>query len=209
MSKRSRGDPVTLDSFLDILTCMEGVLMLIIISTGIDAAQTKVLVPTPMEYKSSKRPVLIECRSDELFEVPLDDLRRLASEELKRIAQQAKGDSAETLRMMGESKVETDSHRVDLTYALLGQLALVSVPGKGYRLDSIAAETTAGWFGRLMAGINPEEEMLLFLVRDDSFNVFKRARSLAWVNKIECSYEILDLDEPIKFGLGGAVPLAQ
>ena len=37
---KSKGPSINLDSFLDILTCLQGVLILVIISTGIDAAQT-------------------------------------------------------------------------------------------------------------------------------------------------------------------------
>lgn len=210
MAKRERGDPVTLDSFLDILTCMEGVLMLIIISTGIDAAQTKVLVPTPMEHKTTKRPVIIECRNDEMFQIPLEDLRRMASEELKSIAQKASGDSIETLRLMGQSEVKSEGYRVELSYALLGQLAIVADPSaKGYRMKDVKMETANDWFGRIMTSINKEEELLLFLVRDDSYVTFKRARALAWLQKIEVAYELLDVNDPIKFGLGGSAPLAQ
>jgi hypothetical protein len=52
--KKDHGNAVNLDSFLDILTCLQGVLMLVIISTGIDAAQTKVLMPTPIERQSNE-----------------------------------------------------------------------------------------------------------------------------------------------------------
>jgi hypothetical protein len=53
---RSKGTHlINLDSFLDILTCLQGVLILVIISTGIDAAQTKVLIPTPIERRSAPK----------------------------------------------------------------------------------------------------------------------------------------------------------
>jgi hypothetical protein len=51
--------------------------------------------------------------------------------------------------------------------------------------------------------------MLSFLVRDDSYGVFKRARHLAWKWEVEVSYDLLDLQDIVKFGLGGAVPMAQ
>ena len=46
--KKAEEASISMDSFLDILTCLVGVLMLIIILTSIDASQTKVLIPTPM-----------------------------------------------------------------------------------------------------------------------------------------------------------------
>jgi hypothetical protein len=51
--------------------------------------------------------------------------------------------------------------------------------------------------------------MLAFLVRDDSFEVFACARILAQTEQIDVSYELLGVDDPIKFGLGGSVPMAQ
>ena len=51
--------------------------------------------------------------------------------------------------------------------------------------------------------------MLSFVVRDDSFEVFKYARALAGIHNIDVSYELLDASQPIKFGLGGTRSLAQ
>ncbi len=71
MGKKSRGDAVNLDSFLDIMTCLVGVLVLIIILTGVDASQIKMLVPTPMRTETDKRPVFVECRHNQLFPIPV------------------------------------------------------------------------------------------------------------------------------------------
>lgn len=60
--KKKTGDAVNLDSFLDILSCLVGVLILIIILTSIDASQTKILIPTPMAQKTDKKMLFIECR---------------------------------------------------------------------------------------------------------------------------------------------------
>ena len=75
MAKRNRGDGISLDSFLDILTCLQGVLMLIIITTGIDAAQTKVLVKTPLNLSGNFRPIYVECRNQQLFNVKPQAIR--------------------------------------------------------------------------------------------------------------------------------------
>ncbi|HBA83064.1 MAG TPA: hypothetical protein DCZ95_03120 [Verrucomicrobia bacterium] len=210
MGKRERNNAVNLDSFLDIMTCILGILILMILLTGIDASQIRVLVPTPMEHTSDKRPIFIECRDNELFSVPLEELRKLADTTLKQIARSVSNDSARMLIKLGEAKVQTEAYRVDLNFILLGQLAVQSVPNvTGYRLVDIANETSDDWYGRILTQMNKEKDMLSFIVRDDSFEVFKRARALAWSQKAEVSYELIDANEPIKFGLGGAIPLAQ
>lgn len=201
---------MVLDSFLDIMTCMLGVLMLIILLTGVDASQIKVLIPTPWEHPTDLHPVFLECRNDEIFMIPVQELRQLANAELKHLAEEAKGDTAEMLKKLAESSVQTDTYKVDLTYALLGQFAIVPIgTARGYRLEDISREKATDWYGRILTGLSPEKDMLTFLVRDDSYNAFKRARALAWNQKVEVSYELLDTQAPIKFGLGGSRSLAQ
>ncbi len=199
-----------LDSFLDIMTCMLGALMMIILLTSIDASQIKVLIPTPMEHTTDRKPVFIECRNDELFLVPVTELRNMANNELKKLAEEAKGDTGEMLRRLAQAQAQTDTYRVDLTYALLGQFAILPIAtAKGYRLEDASKEKATDWFGRILTALPKDTEMLTFLVRDDSYNVFKRARALAWNQKAEVSYELLDTQAPIKFGLGGSRSLAQ
>ena len=196
---------VSLDSFLDILTCLEGVLMLIIISTGIDAAQTKVLIPTPMEQESEKKPIYIECRNDQMFEIPVDDLIKKSQDKLEEIAKEAKGDSLILLQKMGESTITNEAFEVDLTYALLGQIAILPIAdASGYPLTDYSKENEMGWYGKIVTSLNHEKEMISFIVRDDSFNVFKQARRYAWGKRADVSYDLIGVDEPIRFGVGGS-----
>jgi biopolymer transport protein ExbD len=210
MAKKVRGAAIVLDSFLDIMTCMLGVLMLIILLTSIDASQIKILIPTPFAHASEKKPVYLECRDGQLFLVPVAEMKAKAEAEVKKIASEAKGDPAAMLNMLSEARLRGEQYEVDLSYALVGQFALAPIAdSKGYVLRSAAEETPATWFGRIVTALDKEKEMLTFLVRDDSFEVFKRARGLAWAHKIEVSYELLDQNEQIKFGLGGSRSLAQ
>jgi len=210
MAKKDRGESVNLDSFLDIMTCLVGVLVLIIILTGVDASQIKVLIPTPIEQPSDKRPVFIECRNNRLFHIPVDDIEKRSSERLRELAREVQGDTRELMNRLATAVLETDSYTVDLTYALLAQFALRPKPGaEGYALRNVKAEKDTDWFGKILNSIDPEEEIITFLVRDDSYGVFKKARALAWIRKIQVSYELLDVRDPIKFGLGGRPSLAQ
>lgn len=200
----SKGASVNLDSFLDIMTCLVGVLVLIIILTGIDAAQIKVLIPTPMEYETDKRPIYIELRNNELYEVPVAELQKKAREALSRITEESQGKIEQILLRMNNTKVGSDVYQVDLSFFLTGQFAIVPIQGvPGYVLNW-EKEDERGLYGRILQGMDQEEEMLTFLVRDDSYRVFKEARHLAWLQKIDVSYELLGSDDVIKFGLLGA-----
>jgi biopolymer transport protein ExbD len=209
--KKAKDAGINLDSFLDIMTCLVGILVLIIILTGIDAAQIKVLVPTPMQNTDfDGRPIFIEARNNELFRVPLAELQEMSRAALKDIALKAQGSQIKMLSMISESQVKTDIYSVDLTYALMGQIAIRPIPtSKGYKLVDYEKEKADRWFGSILAKMDNEQEMLTFLVRDDSFEVFKLARGLAWLKKIEVSYELMAPNEVIKFGVTGTRSFSQ
>lgn len=210
MAKKERGNAVNLDSFLDIMTCMLGIIILMILLTGIDASQIKVLVPTPMEQPTDKRPIFIECRNNELFLVPIEDITRMVYDEMGALAEKAKGDQSAFAALLETATVKTESHQVDLAFALMSQFALTSLPGvSGYRLESVSRETAQDWLGKILHDVRKDEEMITFLVRDDSYVVFKKARALAWLANVQVSCELLDVNEPIKFGLGGTRSMAQ
>jgi hypothetical protein len=207
---RRRNIASALDPLMNVVACALGLLLLVVMLASVHASRLQVLVPTPMEHLAEKTPVFIECRNNELFKVPLAELRGLANDKLKVVAKESGGNPDEILRRLPEMSVQTDMYRVDLSYALLGQFAVVPLPmAKGYSLEDASKETATDWFGRVLTGVNRSKEMIAFLVRDDSFEVFARARMLAQSEQIDVSYELLGVDDPIKFGLGGAVPMAQ
>lgn len=209
-AKKKRGNSVNLDSFLDLMTCELGILILMILLTGIDASQIKVLIPTPMEQESDKRALFIECRDNQLYFISLEDITKMANDRLKELAEQSKGDNKLFLEKLAVTKLQTDSYNVDLSFALIGQYALqprADVPG--YVLKDLYGEKESDWYGKILSQMNPDEEIITFLVRDDSFEVFKKARALAWLRNIQASCELMDVADPIKFGLGGQRSLLQ
>lgn len=210
MPKKDRGMSVNLDSFLDLMTCMLGVLVLMILLTGIDASQIKILVPTPIEYETDRRTIFIECRSNELFLISVDEINKLANDTLKELADKTKGDERAFVNAISSTVIKSGAYEIDLSFALIGQYALRPLPDvRGYAIKDAQAESPKTWYGQLLLGINRDEEMITFLVRDDSFSVFKKARALAWVKNIPAACEILDMNDPLKFGLGGRRALAQ
>lgn len=204
MARAKKGTSVNLDSFLDIMTCLVGVLVLIIILTGLDAMQIRVLIPTPMEYESDKRPVFIEARNNQLFRIPIEELQQSADQALREISRDSAGDLERMLRLMHEVRSGNEHYQIDLSFFTVGQFALRPVEdAEGYLLEHWDRESSRDWYGSILAGINRDDEMITFLVRDDSFDVFKRARHLAWHQEVDVSYELLDVHEAIKFGLLG------
>ncbi len=206
MGKKSRDNGVSLDSFLDILTCLQGVLMLIIITTGIDAAQTKIIVATPIELAGDERPVYIEVRNNELFFVPVDEAKTaVANKQIEIIrARRAAGSAVDALEAIGQADVAVGDYIVDFARYLSGQIALMPKPDvSGYVFEVADRENENTWYGRILHGLNKEEERINFLVRDDSFEMFKLARFLAWTMDIKVTYRLVPRNEPLIFDSQG------
>lgn len=208
MSKGSENS-VSLDSFLDILTCLQGVLMLIIITTGIDAAQTKILVATPMEMVGDERPIYIECRRNELFLIPIAEARKAVSSKVKELSdlrRKNSSDIATVLEAVGEADVDIGGYVLDFSRYMSGKIALwPKVDDKGvaliagHTIDAPEDESESTWFGKIIANMDIENERIVFKVRDDSFDVFKFARVYAWTRKAKVTYELLSSGEPLIF----------
>lgn len=199
---KAKGPSVNLDSFLDILTCLQGVLILVIISTGIDAAQTKVLIPTPIERQSTKKPYYMECRGDLVYPMDVAGLAREARSKISQMTAAAAGDQMKMLQNLTEARVMNDYYEVDLSYYMLGQLVIKPRKdngGPGYALEERSTMGTDNFMTRAMKELDPKNDRIVLVVRDDSFNVFKVAQRLAFLAKLEVAVQIYDVREPLRF----------
>lgn len=199
---KSKGPSVNLDSFLDILTCLQGVLILVIISTGIDAAQTKVLIPTPIERLSTKKPIYMECRGDLIYPMDIAALGKEAKSKISQMTVAAGGDQMKLLQAMTEARVINDYYEVDLSYYMLGQLVIKprkdsSAPG--FALEERSTMASDNFMTRALKNIDYEKERVVLVVRDDSFSVFKVAQRLCFLVKVEVVVQIYDVREPLRF----------
>ncbi len=77
-----------------------------------------------------------------------------------------------------ECEVRHGGYTADLEYTLLGQWAISPIQSSdGYELLHMERETPTNWYGSILAAMDKDTQMLNFIVRDDSYNVFKRARA--------------------------------
>ncbi|MDD2235859.1 MAG: hypothetical protein PHP44_04440 [Kiritimatiellae bacterium] len=67
----------------------------------------------------------------------------------------------------------------------------------------LSSETSMSWYILLLTGLDKETDIVSFLVRDDSFAVFKKAQALAWCALAQVDYELLEADDPITFDSNG------
>ena len=205
MARASSGPAMDLSSFTDIMTCILGILVLIILLTGIDASQITVLVSTPKELTSDdKSPVLFECRNNQLFSISVEELKKAVDLKTEDIRQRVQSDQTEFLKMAGQTFLDVEGQRVDYTYALTGKYVLMPIPeAEGYTFTSQSAETADKWYGSRLAAIDPDTQFICFLVRPDSYRIFQRARNLAWIKNLNVACELQDEKNPIMIGPGG------
>jgi hypothetical protein len=199
------GPEMDLSSFTDIMTCILGVLILIILMTGIDASQITVLIATPKEMPGDdKSPVFFECRSNQLFYISVEALKTACDAKTEELREMVQGNETEFLKQAGQTIMELDGQRLDYTYALLGKYVLMPIPGaEGYKFVKYMEEPPSGWFCSKLATINPSTQFVCFFVRPDSYKIFQQGRALAWLRDIDSSCELLDEKDPIMIGPGG------
>ena len=199
------GPAMDLSSFTDLMTCILGVLVLIILLTGIDASQITVLVATPKEMQSDdKAPVFFECRKNQLFHISVEELKKACDEKTQELQERTGGDEAEFLKQAAQTMLELNGQKLDYTYALMGKYVLLPIPdAEGYKFESQMNETADKWYGSRLANIDPTTQFICFLVRPDSYRVFQRARNMAWIRNINVACELQDEKNPIMIGPGG------
>ena len=202
------------EAFNDILTCLAGILILVIIMVVIDSKQNNILIPTPIEQSSLKDPIYIEVASSgALFEIPVKELDRMAVDKLGEVAETHAGDRYKMLRSLSSAsnKVGNADYEVDLLSKLTGNIVLRPKPdAAGHILPtnismSATDDAEIQWYKGVLSSIDNTNQYLSFIVRstDDSYRSFKRARALAWLNGTQVAYALLENTELIEFGFGG------
>jgi hypothetical protein len=201
----AKGPELDLSSFTDILTCILGILILIILLTGIDASQIQVLVSTPKEHTGDdKSPVFFECRNQSLFHISLDGIKQAVDAKTEAIRENVLDNEAEFLKAASQTQMEIEGQRLDYTYALMGRYVLFPIPeASGYQFEKFLEETDEMWFGSRLAALDPHTQFICFFVRPDSFKVFQQARALAWLRGFDVSVELQEAKNPIMIGPGG------
>jgi len=204
MARIKKADPeLLLVSFCDILTISISALFMATIVTVFEATKVPELSMVPMAMATEKTAVFFECRSNEVFAVDLGRLQEQVAEVLKSVDPAAsRGGMADMLKVIQGRQITNQYYRVNPSYLLTGTVALQPRPdATGETFDQIQRPVSK--FQLNLREIDPARFYVAFLVRDDSFDVFRKARETADKIGFDVGWELLGADEPIKFGAGG------
>jgi len=191
-------------SFCDIVTITTAALFFCLLVTVQEAVKIPVFRPTPRARVSTKQGIFFECRTNQLFFVDKAGLDDQVEKLMSTLNPGIRGGDLESfLKAIQGQEVGNTYYKVDPRYLLVGRMGLEArpgIPGEGVtELDNSASK-----FQSILSQLNTTNQYIAFLVRDDSFTVFRKARQVADDLGFDTGWELLGIDEPIKFGEGGS-----
>jgi hypothetical protein len=165
-----------------------------------------------------KTPVYFECRNSMMFPVNYEELyqqtkaaRTGAAKKTDEAANKAGSTSTEKsqfafLNNMQNQEIGNDYYRVQPSFLMLGQMVLEPrIDAKGETEDEVNNKNKSKFFAALHK-VDKNKQYVVFLVRDDSFPLFKTCRRFVQQEGYDSGWEYLDDDQLIKFGgFGGAL----
>ena len=163
-----------------------------------------------------KTPVYFECRTGMMFPVNYEELYQQTKAARAGAGTKAAQAAAQTeatdksqfafLNNMQSQEIGNDYYRVQPSFLMLGQMVLEPRPdAKGETEKEIENKSSSKFFAALRK-VDKVKQYIVFLVRDDSFALFKACRRFVQQEGYDSGWEYLDDDQLIKFGgFGGAL----
>lgn len=185
-------------SFCDIITVSIVALFMVMVIVTDLALRTPKVRPTPLALDTTNSPVYVECRGNQLYpidRVEITTAMRTATVEMR--AKALSGDTNVMAQAMSQD-VGNEYYRLDNSFMMMGVIALAPRPNiEG--LPPPDDEHPNGPFDRILKILNTNQHYLVYLVRDDSFDAFRKARNAATQNGFISGWEYLDRNELITF----------
>ena len=202
-----------LDSFLDVLTNIVGVLIFVSLFASLaangGAPKTHLTIQTPLASTTDKEPLWFEIQNNKVSYLNLRQIRNKEIElsgSLPNCNKPSSGDSASLsnyqsclLSILGRQsnfRVDTDSYQVrtvDQGVSLLFEPLSNNIGETATQLTTVNSA-----YKQVLSKSNPNKDYLAFIVRPDSFEAFRDARKQAWEAGYEVGWEPLEQDAPIK-----------
>jgi hypothetical protein len=202
--RKRKGEPeLLIVSFCDIVTITTAALFFCLIVTVQEAVKVPIFRPTPLAKVSSKQGIFFECRNDQLFFVDMAGLDGQVEDLMSKLNPGVRGgDLGSFVKAIQDQDIGNAYYKVDPRYLLVGKMGLEPRPGtSGEGTGDL--ENANSKYQAMLSLLDKDKQYIAFLVRDDSFDVFRKARQVADSLGLDTGWELLGIDEPIKFGEGG------
>jgi hypothetical protein len=207
MSRKKRSETLQLDSFLDIITNTIGILVVICCLAAINVNDITYIVRTPFVHKTEKIPLFFECRN--LRCVPIDK-EGLQNEIDKRIQKLYKKNvrltGTKILSLLEDEEIGDNYYNVNLPKLFLENIFVLIPKGEEIGESKTQIRKPDSIFVETIKDLDPEKYFIFFLVRPDSFGIYREARKILWDHGIEIGWEPLTSGKFVSFGTRGRKP---
>ena len=152
---------------------------------------------------SNKQAEFFECRNNQVFYIDKPNLDSQVEKMLTAISPDMRSrDLNGFLKVIQSAQVGNEFYTVNHNYLMTAIIAIEVRPGvAGEPVTTIPDPN--GKFQKTLGKWNTNERHIAFMVRDDSFQVFRLAREICEKLGFDVGWELLGEGEPIKFGAGG------
>jgi len=195
----------SLDSFLDIVTNVVGVLVLVAMVTVLSAGN--ISVPSGATAMTAPRPsatrLLFECAGDEVFFVDEEANGRRVLDEVKSQGDQAISRDS-LIALLDDHDVGDATHRVraDPLDRGLSWTYMLRPGAHGERAADLDRAESA--FRRQLAGLG-RGGFAYFIVHDDSFEAFRAAREIARARGVSVGWHPVEGRGPVRLSAVGSL----
>jgi hypothetical protein len=203
MRRRRGNDEIlfSLDSFLDIVTNVVGVLVLVAMVTVVSAG--KISVPSGATAATAVKPtatrLLFECSHDEVFFVDEDGNGRRVLEEASRATERPTRNGLAELLEAKDVGDATHRVHVDTTEPTISWVYTLRPDAHGEHAADLEREGSD--FRRRLEGGG----FAYFVVHDDSFEVFRKARDLARARGIAVGWHPVEGHASLRLSANGSM----
>lgn len=184
-------------SFCDIVTIVTCAMFMAMIVVIDQSMKIPVVTPVPLLRGMTNQAVYFECRNQMVYPVDRDGLRKVFEQHAADYKQG--GGSMTTIERLTKMDAGNDIYRLDYNTALMGVLGLQGRPGVKGISEADVIGKAENPYAQTLKNIAPATHFIVFFVRDDSFEVFRKARDQAVTKGFKHGWEFLARDEPITF----------
>ncbi len=204
--RREEGFELSLDSFLNVMKIVIGVLILIVLVTVLGGGE--VTVPSGAAALAKPKPsatrVLFECKDGAIFRVDEEgNAKRVKAAIEAELG--PRGVTADGISLfLVERDIGDERHRVHAQQLPQGLAwAYVLRPGAtGESKEALQRDGSA--YRRALDAIGPDS-FAYFVVHDDSFETFRVARQLAIARGVSVGWHPVEGDEPVRLSAKGSL----
>jgi hypothetical protein len=205
MRRRRRNVGLSLDSFLDIVTNVVGVLILLAVVTVLSAGNVELSMGTPILHDPPEGTdrAMFECRKNRVLRVDEDEIH----DAVTRLLDAQPGGKFRSLddlqRQLREHDVGNRLFRLEVSGGARGLVSTIK-PRRATQGETIQQlKAASSGFRRALAKLSPRTHYLYFVVREDSFKVFREARRIAHAAGFSTGWDPLKRKEAITFSPHG------